>query len=174
MLLTVKQANHYHETLHLVSRIGRLANPQHLPVLKGMRISQAQFLVLDGLLEASAALRMSEVARAAGLSESELTRVVDELAGKGWVERATDPTDGRAKLLKLTATGARLIRRAHEQATAELRAVWSDFSHAEWHRFVGYLQRFEQGLRRVRTRRLGPARPGRPRPSDVVEGAPHA
>lgn len=170
MLRTVKQVNHYHETLHLVSRIGRLTNPQHLPVLKGMGISQAQFLALDGLLEAPSPLRMSELARAAGLSESELTRVVDELAGKGWVGRAADPADGRAKLITLTATGARLIRRAHEQATSELRAVWSDFSHAEWHRFIAYLQRFEQGLRRVRSPRPRPARPGKQRPAAAAEG----
>ena len=36
------------------------------------------------------------------------------------------------------------------EATEELRGVWSDFTHDEWHRFIDFLSRFESGLRRVR------------------------
>jgi DNA-binding MarR family transcriptional regulator len=149
----VKQTSHYQQILRLVSGIGRLTNPQHLPVLKRMRISQAQFLVLDGLGEAGGPLRMADLARAARLSDSELTRVVNELEGKKWVERAVDPADGRAKLARMTPTGARLLHHAYDQAGADLLGVWEDFTHEEWHRFIDYLKRFEQGLRRVRTER---------------------
>src|SRR5512141_1874963 len=147
--------------LRLVSSIGRLTNPQHLPVLRQMHISQAKFLVLDGLAEAALPMRMSDLARVAGLQDSELTRVVAELQGKQWVERTADPEDGRAKLVELTREGARLIHRAHGEAAAHLRAVWSEFTHEEWHRLIDYLRRFESGLRRtrseqetIRTRRL--------------------
>jgi DNA-binding MarR family transcriptional regulator len=147
----VKQSSHYQQTLRLVSRIGRLTNPQHLPVLKEMHISQAQFLVLDALTEAGRALRMSELAWAAGLKDSELTRVIAELESKKWVARAVDPEDGRAKLVKLTLAGTRLIHQAYSEVATQLRGVWSDFTHDEWHRFIDDLQRFETGLRRLRT-----------------------
>lgn len=160
----MKQSSHYQQILRLISRIGRLTNPQHLPVLKAMRISQAQFLVLDGLLEAEDLVRMSDLARAAGLSESELTRVVGELESKRWVGRGADPEDGRAKLIAMTPAGARLIRKAHEQATAELRGVWADFTHEEWHRFIDYLRRFEGGLRRSRNDHGSPSAGRRGRP----------
>ncbi len=155
--------------LRLVSSIGRLTNPQHLPVLRRMRISQAQFLVLDGLTEAALPMRMSDLARVAGLQDSELTRVVSELEGKQWVERTADPEDGRAKLVEPTREGARLIRRAHGEAAAHLRAVWSEFTHEEWHRFIDYLRRFENGLRRTRTEQETTAKRG---PRSRKEHAP--
>jgi DNA-binding MarR family transcriptional regulator len=136
--------------LRLVSGIGRLTNPQHMPMLKQQRISLSQFLVLDVLVDKGAAVRMTELAAAAGLTASELTRVVSELETKKWVMRDTDPNDSRARLVNKTAAGTRLIRQVHTQAARELRGVWSDFTHDEWHRFIDYLQRFENGLNRVR------------------------
>jgi hypothetical protein len=43
-----------------------------------------------------------------------------------------------------------LAGQVHREATADLRDVWTDFTHDEWHRFIDYLTRFESGLRRVR------------------------
>ncbi len=148
----MKQGNHYQEILQLVSRIARHTNPQHLPVLKRLRISLAQFLVLDALGHHDGPLRMAELAAAAGLPPSELTRVVDELIAKGWIARAVDPVDNRARLAGITRKGARLMALADEQAAAELQGVWSDFTHDEWHRFTDYLHRFAAGLGRVRAR----------------------
>lgn len=152
----MKQRTHYQQILHLVSRIGRLVNPQHLPVLKRRGISQAQFLALDAMGEADTPMRMSALAQASGLAQSELSRVVDALEDKRWVERIADPLDGRARLVRMTATGERLIQRTYEQAASELASVWSDFTHDEWHRLIDQLARFERGLRRIR-----PGGPGR-------------
>lgn len=168
----MKQQSHYQQMLRLVSRIGRLTNPQHLPVLKAMHLSQAQFLALDGMMESGGKLRMSELARVAGLAESEATRVIDELEGKAWVERSSDPDDGRAKLVKLTRAGGRLIREAYTQVTADLEGVWSDFTHDEWHRLIDYLRRFEEGLRRVRNEQSSAAPSARRRRANAgVKGS---
>lgn len=149
----MKQGDHYRQILRLVTRIGRLSNPQHLPALKSRRISLSQFLVLDALSDARQPQRMSCLARASGLSPSELTRVVSELEAKGWVERYAEPGDSRGRLVKTTRAGTRLIQGAHAEATAELRDVWSEFTHDEWHRFIDFLGRFERGLGRVRAER---------------------
>ncbi|MBW1879727.1 MAG: MarR family transcriptional regulator [Deltaproteobacteria bacterium] len=117
-----------------------------------MRIPLTQFLVLDALSDAGGPLRMTELANAAGLSPSELTRVATDLESREWVERGADPADSRVRLVKTTPAGALLIHEVHSQATAELRGVWSDFTHDEWHGFIDYLQRFEQGLCRVRAK----------------------
>ena len=47
--------------------------------------------------------------------------------------------------------GRTLIGRVQREATADLRDVWSDLTHDEWHRFIDLMQRFESGLRRVRS-----------------------
>ncbi len=150
MLHTVKQKDHYRQVLRLVNGIGRLTNPQHLPALRERRISLAQFLVLDALGNAGRPLRMSALAQSAGLAATELTRVVTALEAKSFVERHTDPGDSRARLVALTRKGRTLIGRVQREATADLRDVWSDFTHDEWHRFIDLMQRFESGLRRVR------------------------
>lgn len=49
------------------------------------------------------------------LSRQNLTAVLDRLEGRGWIERAKDEDDGRAKRIRLTAEGrilwARMLRR---------------------------------------------------------------
>ncbi len=154
----MKQTSHYQEILRVVSRIGRLTNPQHLPVLKKLRISLAQFLVLDALDDQERPLRMTDLAEAAGLTASELTRVVDELLGKRWIAREIDAEDSRARLIKRTRAGEALMARARRQAGVELLGVWSDFTHEEWHRFIDYLHRFAKGLARAHSQARAPAR----------------
>jgi DNA-binding MarR family transcriptional regulator len=150
ILNTVKQKDHYRHILRLVNGIGRLTNPQHLPALRDRGTSLARFLTLDGLCSADRPLRMSELAEVSGLAATELSRLVSGLDEEGFVKRARDPEDNRARLVSLTRRGARLAGQVHREATADLRDVWTDFTHDEWHRFIDYLTRFEAGLRRVR------------------------
>jgi DNA-binding MarR family transcriptional regulator len=150
MVRSVKQSEHYRQVLRLVSGIGRLTNPQHLPALSERRIPLSQFLVLDALAATREPIRMAELARQAGLTSTELSRVVAELEARKYVVRRTDPDDSRARLVAPTATGRRLQRSVQEQATEELAEVWDDFTHDEWHHFIDYLTRFELGLRRAR------------------------
>ncbi|MDP6979136.1 MAG: MarR family transcriptional regulator [Myxococcota bacterium] len=146
----MKQQDHYRQILRLVNGIGRLTNPQHLPALRERRISLAQFLALDALGNTSKPMRMRELAESAGLATTELTRVVTSLEEKGWTERRVDPNDSRARQVVLTRSGKTLIKRVQREANADLRDVWSDLTHDEWHRFIDLMQRFESGLRRVR------------------------
>ena len=165
----MKQQQHYEEILALVSRIGRLTNPQHLSSQPGARISLTQFLVLDVLDGEATPLRMSSLAARAGLPASELTRVVKELLREAWVSREEDPEDSRARRVAISAVGRRHLRRVQRSATAELRGVWSDFTHDEWHRFIDFLRRFERGLARVRER--GDDAPSSRSPEEAAHGA---
>ncbi len=49
--------------------------------------------------------RLTELARRARISKQGMMLVVDELETRGYVRRASDPTDARAKVVKLTARG---------------------------------------------------------------------
>ena len=70
----------------------------------------------DVLLELNAApdcrLTMGELGELAVVSRTRATRVVDELAAAGLVERLPHPDDGRSTLVVLTAEGRRRFRRA--------------------------------------------------------------
>ena len=70
----------------------------------------------DVLLELNAApsrrLRMSDLGARVVLSRSRVSRVVDELAGAGLVERQTNPADRRSAYAVLTDAGRRRFRAA--------------------------------------------------------------
>jgi DNA-binding MarR family transcriptional regulator len=50
-------------------------------------------------------IRLTELASLAGLTKQSIGEIVDDLAGLGYLERYPDPTDKRAKLIRLTAKG---------------------------------------------------------------------
>ena len=82
----------------------------------------------DVLLELNAApgrrMRMQELGEAAVLSRSRVSRIVDELAGAGLVERQANPDDRRSSYAVITDEGRKVFRRA---APAYLAAVREHF-----------------------------------------------
>jgi DNA-binding MarR family transcriptional regulator len=67
--------------------------------------------------------RLSELASRARISKQAMMQVVDDLESKGLVRRAPDPSDSRAKIVKLTARGLRQRAEARRAvATVETRA----------------------------------------------------
>lgn len=53
--------------------------------------------------------RLSELADALGITRQAANQVVDQIESAGYVERAPDPSDGRAKRVRLTRRGQRLV-----------------------------------------------------------------
>jgi DNA-binding MarR family transcriptional regulator len=56
--------------------------------------------------------RLTQLAESSGLSKQAVGEVVDDLERLGYVERAQDPEDGRAKVIRLTEQGAEAQRTA--------------------------------------------------------------
>jgi DNA-binding MarR family transcriptional regulator len=62
--------------------------------------------------------RLTELAERSGLTKQAVGEAVDDLVRQGYAVRAPDPTDGRAKLVRLTDSGdevVAIIDRAFEQ-----------------------------------------------------------
>jgi DNA-binding MarR family transcriptional regulator len=68
--------------------------------------------------------RLSELAEAAQVTKQTAGYLVDQLESAGYVERTPDPTDARARLVRLTGQARRLIPVA-DAATAEVEAEWA-------------------------------------------------
>ncbi|WP_152362835.1 MarR family winged helix-turn-helix transcriptional regulator [Microlunatus speluncae] len=67
----------------------------------------------------------SELGRRLGVSKQAAGKTVDRLAGLGYVERAADESDARAKVVRLTPLGLDLLRRS-AVIFDELRAEWAE------------------------------------------------
>ena len=79
--------------------------------------------------------RVSELAEQARITKQSAAFLVEQLEAAGYVERVPDPTDGRARLVRLTSRARRVV----QAADAEVERVL-----AEWSAHVG-----EQRLRQV-------------------------
>ena len=80
-----------------------------------LRPSQAFAL----LLVERAGTRLTDLAARAGITRQAMMQVVDDLQAKGFVRRTGDPSDGRAKIVRMTARG----RRHRAEARRALAAV---------------------------------------------------
>jgi DNA-binding MarR family transcriptional regulator len=69
--------------------------------------------------------RLTELAERAGLTKQAVGEVVDNLEQLGYVERVPDPEDGRAKTIRLTASG-REARQAAARVFAEIERGWAE------------------------------------------------
>lgn len=66
-----------------------------------------------------------EVAQHLGVSKQAASRLVEQLAQRGYVTRKADPSDGRARLLRLTDRGWACTRAA-EKAAADSANAWKE------------------------------------------------
>lgn len=67
--------------------------------------------------------RMSELAEAAQVSKQTLTSIVDQLERRGYVQRAADPSDARARLVTVTDKGRELVELT-VPVVAQVEAAW--------------------------------------------------
>jgi len=73
--------------------------------------------------------RLGELAVRAGITKQSMMQVVDDLETHGYVRRAPDPIDARAKLIRLTAEGRRCateFRRAVQVTETRIRRRLGD------------------------------------------------
>lgn len=101
----------------------------------------------DVLLELNAAdqgrLRMQELAARVVLSRSRVSRLVDEIARAGMVDKQPDPADGRAALAVITGPGRQEL---HRTAPVYLERIRANFSS---HLSQDQLQAVHDGLEQV-------------------------
>jgi DNA-binding MarR family transcriptional regulator len=72
-----------------------------------------------------AGTRLTELAARAGITHQSMSELVSVLEQRGYLERLTDPGDGRARIVRLTGKGRRMTRRAMKEIAA-IEAEWSE------------------------------------------------
>lgn len=85
-------------------------------------VRSAHLPVIQALARNPAGLRATALATYARITKQSMGSLVDHLGAGGYVERVPDPTDGRAKVVRLTPRGwalSRAIRDAVRRAEAD-------------------------------------------------------
>jgi DNA-binding MarR family transcriptional regulator len=103
------------------SRVFRRIYENYFTRRLGITLTQA-FVVGQLDLESSHVLNQTELANRVGLRKTAIGAALDGLIVRGYVDRISDPEDGRAKLLSLTDNGSALAR-AIDDGFGELAAA---------------------------------------------------
>lgn len=95
------------------------------------------------LLRLAAGQRCTVVAlaRDLGVDAATMTRAVDKLVAKGWVQRQRCDTDRRQVALHITPAGQAVAQQLQPTLTQVLNAPLAGFSHADWQQLLGLLRR---------------------------------
>jgi len=75
-------------------------------------------------------MRLTELAELAGMTKQAVGEAVSDLEGLGYAERVADPSDGRAKIIRLTDRG-RAAQRAGFAIIADIESEWVERFGAE-------------------------------------------
>jgi DNA-binding MarR family transcriptional regulator len=103
-------------------------------------LDRAAIVVLLELAEARAA-RPSELAARLAVEAPHITRQVKRLADAGYAERALDPDDGRAQLIRLTPSGRAAARRVRQAGRKGMHAALAHWSPQELHQLTTLFHR---------------------------------
>ncbi len=108
------------ESFHALIRRFGLLDSDRTPCGQPVAVSHAHALM--ELLN-KPGTRQGELARLLGLSKSAVSRMVDQLERRGWIERRLDDEDGRVRHLTLTAKGLRLAQKIDLTSIARFSAM---------------------------------------------------
>lgn len=91
-------------------------------LLKSTGLTMSEYQVLMHLSEAAEReMRMTELAEATALSVSRISRVVNAMQTRGWVEKRRDAFDARGSVATLTAEGLGRLESAYPTNLASAR-----------------------------------------------------
>ena len=109
-------------------------------------LTSVSWVPLVHLEETGGGITQKELALLVGVEGSSLVRVLDILARDGLIERRRDETDGRARLIHLTARGVRRVAAIRKSLAEGEEAILVDLSDAEITEMLDYFTRIDRRL----------------------------
>lgn len=91
-------------------------------------------------------IRQKDLAASLGIEGPSLVRLIDSLLAKGLMERSEDVRDRRAKLLRITPEGLKLVDRIRKTVTGLEEGLFNSFSDNELAQFADFVQRLESSV----------------------------
>jgi len=133
----------------LVRALGVL-DQDHTPC--GVPLSLREAYALEAIASAEDArtpFSQSDLQAALGVDKSNVTRLVQDLVSAGRVEQRAAESDGRVRLLRLSAKGRRLARTLDEQSLRRFERIWAHVPASEREGVARALEIFRGALEAV-------------------------
>ena len=125
----------------VISDLGRRMAAQALAAVDGAGISEGAWWVLYELAHVSHGLSLVEVAHRTSLSPSTVTTVTDQLAARGWIERARAVDDRRRVVVVITEAGAAVLEDGLDRCETAFAADRHRLTADEWQQLQQLLTR---------------------------------
>jgi MarR family transcriptional regulator for hemolysin len=125
-----------------VSRLSALNFQRHAT---GLNLTMAQCKVL-AYLQRNEGISQARLAELTDTDPMTLTRTLDRMEGDGWIERRTDPADGRAHRLFLEPSAAPLLREMWRVADRARADAMAGLEAADRARLMSLLERIHSNL----------------------------
>ncbi len=129
--------------------LGRRAGPVHAIIAEraGVSLDRVACLVLKAVA-AGRSVRITDLARELGVEVPTMSRHVANLTQAGYLEKTSDPADGRVWWVELTGKAADTIERLESVRRLLLSSVFSRWTRSDRDAFVDLLDRFSSDLTR--------------------------
>ena len=98
--------------------------------IQGSELCLTDFVALEALLH-KGPQTITEIQSRVLLASGSMTAAVDRLEEKGLIRRTSAPEDRRAKVLKLTPEGRRVVQKAYDRHAADLESAMTVLSPSE-------------------------------------------
>ncbi len=100
-------------------------------------------------------IKQKDLAASLGIEGPSLTRILDQLIAKGFIERVEDASDRRAKLLTLSPQGRAMVTEITGKVSALEHDLLSTFDDTEIEQMSNFVERLEKRLQETRSRLKG-------------------
>lgn len=97
-------------------------------------------------LKCHGAMRLGDIADVMQLDASTVSRHVQQLGDRGFIDREPDPIDGRARIIALSSAGAASLKKTFDQRRSFISAALADWDAADRERLRHDLTRLTTSL----------------------------
>ena len=112
----------------------------------GLTISQFNLLMTLTYQSQDGHLSQTELSRMLLVNRANVTGLVDRMEKAGWVARGSDASDRRVNLIRITAEGRRLLKRAEKAYLFRIEGVMGALAEEERDRLCRFLDRLRAGI----------------------------
>jgi DNA-binding MarR family transcriptional regulator len=133
----------------LISQLGFFSSKRFAEALEPVGIGPREFLLLR-FVAASGGQAQQALAQRLGVPPSRMVALIDDLEGRGLVERRPDPDDRRVRAVHMTRKGRQTLEHAAQVAVEYEQKLCSPLEQGERDELIDLLQKVQEGQTELR------------------------